>query len=90
MKDKTNILDQLKDKLHDETVILEPQDLFNNAIVGIKHKRIMYDYDKMIAEYMNYYKATYEDAQNCIEFNTCRAVDYMGEYKPIIVYRNDD
>lgn len=60
---------------------------FIDAIVGISDDgRLVYSYSKMIESLMLSDNMSYEDAVEYIDYNTIRAVPYMGEHAPIIVY----
>lgn len=59
---------------------------FNNSIIGISYDaRVIYDYDLMIEDLMKEEDFSYEDALEFIEYNTLRALSYMGEDAPIIL-----
>lgn len=60
---------------------------YDNSIVGITtDNRVVYDYDKMIAELMEDEEWSYDDAVDWIEYNTIRSLPYAGEKAPIIMY----
>lgn len=64
---------------------------FDNSIIGLStDDRIIYDYNKMLDELMDKYDMNLEDAISFIDFNTIRALDYMGKNKPIIMYEDDE
>lgn len=50
----------------------------------------MYDYDLMVECIMNAQKWEYADAVEWIEYNTLRALPYMGEDGPIVIHRLDE
>lgn len=61
---------------------------FDNSIVGIAYpgpERVIYSLGKMIQEYMEENECTFEEAQEFIEYNTLRAIPYMGERAPLVV-----
>lgn len=59
---------------------------FNNSIIGISYDgRVIYDYDLMIEDLMKEEDLDYEDALEFIEYNTLRALPYMGDNAPIIL-----
>jgi hypothetical protein len=91
------LIPYLVDKGFVDFVILEPQDIFNKAIVGFdeKQNRLIYDYDKMVDAWArtneeSSLESTYENALEWINYNTLRAVPYMGKYRPIITTWDDD
>ena len=59
---------------------------FINAIIGFDahHKKIVYDYEKMVGCLMDEDNMTEEEAIEFIDYNTLRTVPYM-ENPPIIV-----
>lgn len=60
---------------------------YNNSIVGISYdNRVIYDMDLMIEDLMKEENLSFEDALEFIEYNTLRALSYMGEDAPIILY----
>lgn len=87
-------MDKLKEKLeelgYEGTVILENPSYYT-AITGISSNgNLIYDYDLMIEYLIDNENMTYEDAVEFIDYNTIRAIDYMGELKPIIKMNIED
>ena len=83
-------VDELRDYLiergDEETAFFTNPD-FIDAIVGISDDgRLVYSYSKMVESLMLSDKMSYDDAVEFIDYNTVRAVPYMGEHAPIIVY----
>jgi len=61
---------------------------YDNSIVGVTtDNRVVYDYDKMIAELMEDEGMSYDDAVDWIDYNTIRSLPYAGEKAPIVMYR---
>ena len=59
---------------------------YKTAIIGISYdNRVIYDYDLMIEDLMKEENLDYEDALEFIEYNTLRALPYMGDNAPIIL-----
>lgn len=59
---------------------------YKTAIIGISYdNRIIYDYDLMIEDLMKEENLSYEDALDFLEYNTLRALSYMGSDAPIIL-----
>jgi len=84
-------LDDLKDYLlnfgYENSVVLENPD-YASATIGITDEgNVIYDYEKMIEHLMETDGMTYEDAMEFIDYNTIRALPYMGTLRPIIMYR---
>jgi len=70
----------------EQTVVLENPS-FLRAVVGVSDQnKVCYSYPKMILWLMEDEGMTYEDAAEFISYNTVRAIPYMGEMAPIIVY----
>lgn len=60
---------------------------YNSALIGVSHDdRAIYDYEKMVEWLMNEEDWSYEDAVDWIDYNTIRALPYMGADAPIIMY----
>lgn len=71
------------------TVILENPD-FIDAIVGISDDgRLVYQYDRMVASLADSEEMSMEEAEEFIQYNTIRALPYMGDKAPIVVYSLD-
>jgi hypothetical protein len=76
---------ELREKLPDGTLILDNAS-YDNSIVGITFdNRLIYSFDKMIEEYMQENNCEDIEAVEWIEYNTIRALPYMGEKAPIIM-----
>ena len=60
---------------------------YDDALIGISHDdRAIYDYDKMINCLVREHGFTYSEAIEWIDYNTIRALPYMGPKAPIIMY----
>lgn len=86
-----NNLDDLKEYLTDfgyeETIILENPS-YITAIIGISDEgQLIYDYEKMIEFLMDADEMNYEEAMEFVDYNTIRALPYMGYMKPIISHK---
>ena len=58
---------------------------YKNSIIGISYdNRVIYDYDLMIEELMEEEDLSFEDALEFLEYNTLRALFYMG--KMLLLY----
>ena len=82
-------LDGLKNILcergHDDAVVLESPD-YLGAIIGVSDDgRVIYDYEKMAKCLMETDGMDYEEAMEFIDYNTIRALPYMGKKRPIIL-----
>lgn len=60
---------------------------YDDACIGVSDDgRAIYDYEKMIEWLMDEENWSDEEAVEWIEYNTLRALPYMGEGRPIIMY----
>ena len=72
----------------EETLILENHD-YDKSIVGITEDgRLIYDFNKMVQEFMEDEDCDETEAIEWLEYNTLRALPYMGERAPIVVIEN--
>ena len=83
-------LQELKDHLEgmgqEGTVVLEQPD-YAGAVVGITDTgRLAYDFEKMVGWLMERDGMEYDEAVEFIEYNTIRALPYMGEKAPVVIY----
>ena len=60
---------------------------YDDALIGVSHdERAIYDFEKMVEWLMNEAGLSDNEAVEWIEYNTIRAIPYMGEKAPIIMY----
>ena len=60
---------------------------YDDALIGVTEDgRAIYDYEKMIKWLMEEEEWSETDAIEWIDYNTLRAIPYMGENAPIIMY----
>lgn len=70
-----------------EDVILLANYSYDDALIGVTEDgRAVYDYDKMVAWLMETEGFTETDAIEWIDYNTIRALPYMGDKAPLIMY----
>ena len=63
---------------------------YPNSIIGLTvDDRAIYDMEQMIIDFMKEDKISYIDALEFIEYNTIRALPYMGKDAPIILYTKE-
>ena len=75
----------LADMGYEDSLVFDFPD-YDEAIVGVTTDgRVVYSYDLMAKQLMEEMNCSYEDAVDWIEYNTVRALDYMGDDAPIIV-----
>lgn len=76
---------ELRRKLPPDSIVLDDES-YDNSIIGVTlDSRIIYDYDLMIEELMQDDDCSMEEAIDWIEYNTLRAIPYMGNKAPVIV-----
>ena len=70
---------------YEGSVILRNYD-YETAIIGVDTEgRVVYSFEKMVKYLIDNEKMTEEEAIEWIEYNTIRALPYMGNKAPIIV-----
>ncbi len=83
--DTVELSEWLRDNDFENTVILESPN-YLAAIIGITNEgKLIYSYRKMIWYLMQHDGMDYETAMEFIDYNTLRALDYMGPYAPVII-----
>lgn len=74
----------------DDLLILDNH-AYDKSIIGISNDgRLIYDYESMVREYCHDEKCSEDDAVEWIEYNTERALPYMGDGAPIIINETKD
>ena len=64
---------------------------YDDALIGISEdNRAIYDFNKMVEWLMREEHFTDTEAIEWIEYNTIRALPYMGPKAPIIMYTLED
>ena len=80
----------LEEKLWDdgyEDVVILKNYSYDDALIGItEDNRAVYDFDKMVQWLIHTENFIQEEAIEWIEYNTIRALPYMGERAPVIMY----
>ena len=60
---------------------------YDSALIGVSQdNRAVYDYDKMVQWIVDTQGWTEMEAMEWIDYNTIRALPYMGEGAPIVVF----
>ena len=60
---------------------------YGEALIGITNtNQAVYDYEKMVEWLMEHEEFTEEEARDWIGYNTERALPYLGENPPLILY----
>lgn len=77
---------QLRAELPEDAIVFDNMS-YDGSIVGVTTDgRVVYDYDKMVEELMEDEQCSYEEAADWVDYNTIRALPYVGENSPIIMY----
>jgi hypothetical protein len=83
---KTPRRDLLNELGLEESIVFENPD-YDEAITGVSSDgNVIYDYDLMV-ECLRREGMSFEEAIDWIDYNTIRALPYIGEGAPIIMYR---
>lgn len=71
--------------LEDSVIFINPS--YDDAIIGLDctSDRVIYDFDKMVEHLMTKDNMEADEAIEFIEYNTLRAIPYMGENAPIVM-----
>ena len=60
---------------------------YDDALIGVSEDgRAIYDYEKMVQWLVEKEEFSYEEAAEWIDYNTIRALGYMSEGAPIVMY----
>ena len=79
--------ERLTEMGYEDVVILDNYS-YDDALIGVTEDgRAVYDYDKMIVWLVDKHGFSPTDAVEWIDYNTMRALPYMGEDAPVIMYR---
>lgn len=74
-----------------EDVVIFENYSYDDALIGVTEDgRAVYDFDKMVRWLVETEDFTDEEAIEWIEYNTIRALPYMGDDAPIIMYPLED
>ena len=75
----------------DESIVFENPS-YDNAMVGYENgtNRIVYNFDNMVEDLMEQDSIEYEESVEFIEYNTLRALPYMGYLAPIVMFPIED
>ena len=68
------------------SIILFENPSYDDAFIGLTlDNRAVYDYNKMIECLMKEDDISYEEAIEFIDYNTIRALPYIGEKAPVVI-----
>lgn len=74
-----------------EDVVMFENYSYDDALIGVTEDgRAVYDFDRMVIWLVETEGFTAEEAIEWIEYNTIRALPYMGDDAPIILYPLED
>lgn len=87
-------VDELKEWLtsfgYEDTVVLENPD-YIDAVIGVTTDgQVVYDWTKMGEHLVAKDNMSIEEAEEFISYNTVRALPYMGEKRPVIMYNAEE
>lgn len=86
-KEKVSAEELLLENGYEGTTYLENYS-YDDALIGVSEDgRAIYDYDLMVEWLMNEEGWSEEDAVDWIDYNTLRALPYMGPEAPIVMHR---
>lgn len=75
----------------EEEVLILDDHAYDKSVVGITEDgRLIYDFNKMVEEFMEDEQCDEIEAIEWLEYNTLRALPYMGERAPIIITESRD
>lgn len=81
--------EQIANELEDSIILDNPS--FDNSIIGFTDNgNLVYDYNRMIVEFSEENGVSDIEAIEFIDYNTIRAIPYMGDERPIIIYRFEE
>jgi hypothetical protein len=70
-----------------EDVVILSNFSYDSALIGVTEDgRAVYDYEKMVRWLIDTEGWTPEEAEDWVNYNTIRALPYMGEKAPLIMY----
>lgn len=78
--------EKLLDAGYEDVIIFENYS-YDSAFLGVtEDNRAVYSYDRMVEYLINKEGFEEMDAIEWIEYNTLRALPYMGDKAPVIIY----
>ena len=85
LKTEEDVKRLIEDYGYEDIIIFSNPD-YASAFIGItEDNRAIYDFDEMIGFLMSEYNMTDIEAVEFIEYNTIRALPYIGEKAPVIM-----
>ena len=81
-----NVEERLLDNGYEDVVFFINYS-YDDALIGVTDdNRAVYDYNKMVEWLVKEHNFTDEEAMDWIDLNTIRALPYMGDTAPIIMF----
>lgn len=78
--------DIIADMGYEDSIVFENPD-YDDAIIGVSDDgRVVYSFDRMVESLMAEDNIEEIDAIEFIEYNTLRALPYIGDDAPIVMY----
>lgn len=86
--DETSKITQEQRRLlaENEAILLEPQCLDAAIIDVTEDRRAVYGFEELVQAFMEMDGVTREEAEEWVDYNTTRAIPYMGEKGPSIKF----
>ena len=76
--------EQIRAQLPDGSIVFD-NNAYDNSIIGVSTDgRVIYGFYKMVEEIMNDENWSEQEATDWVEYNTIRALPYLGEKAPIV------
>lgn len=87
MRDIKDLREEIEEYT-DEAVIIFENPAFVSAFLGLSNDgRAIYDYEEMVRSLSEEDGISEDEARDFISYNTLRALPYMGDKCPIILFR---
>ena len=75
---------EIRENLPEDAMVFDNAS-YDNSIIGMSTDgRVIYSFNKMVEEFMSDENVSEMEAVEWIEYNTIRALPYLGENAPII------
>lgn len=86
MNTQDEVKEYLCDNGHEEAIVFENPDFCKAFIGNTPDGQAVYDFDRMVECLQEEDDMDHDEAVEFIEYNTIRALPYMGPMAPVIVY----
>ncbi len=89
METVEELKEYLTDRGYEDTVVLKSPD-YVDAVVGVTTDgQVVYEWSKMVEHLVSKDGMSPEEAEEFISYNTVRALPYMGDKHPVIMFGED-